>query len=628
MRQVSNRIFKKKILAISWAIFFLVSSFAFEPAVFGAPKALPNTSIRLISPCAGSKRVPADSSLEFDLPASVIEDLPEQDQEEGHSPLHFFLIIQEKKDIWYATDLDNPLLPEHKSPKEKASKTETPPQSRGQSKGPTIAPFGLWPGQFVIDKDRSIVRFEPLVEWKRGTAYTVYLFVFGNDPASKSPTLLATSGPQEFRTLAARGKNGSHPNPGGGQGSEPGTGSGNHPKPDPKPDPDTDPPDPDNPGDEDDPTLEDPGSGSGDSNQPGEHEGDGPIEDDPETSAPPRFDSWMLLEPVNLPPPREGSACVLDPVRQRIYRLLGEHSAGAEDDAAIWEYRLSDNTWAAVQTVPENTPPAASYLTAVFEPDLARAYIWGGLRETGLTTGTTYSFDPSTGLVQLKAGHDRRMRHSAAFIPETKRWIIFGGRGDSLRQYFNTAICYTLPDTPWSPGTWNDVAISGDEIPAPRAGHDAVFDPVSKKMFVFGGIRRLDSGAYPTFNDLWAFEFTEGNAGTWQPMNPEGNLPSPRHGHRMLFLPESRSILLFGGQSQVNGYHPSDEVPMNGEYLDDMWIYDIEGNTWTRLDLPGPKPSPRSYFSLMKDPENSRIYLMGGKSPDGPKNDLWVLPVS
>jgi hypothetical protein len=71
-----------------------------------------------------------------------------------------------------------------------------------------------------------------------------------------------------------------------------------------------------------------------------------------------------------------------------------------------------------------------------------------------------------------------------------------------------------------------------------------VFDPVSKKILLFGG-----DGLDQLRADTWLYD---PETRTWEERRPAIG-PAPRFGHALLFLPRSKKLLLIGG----NGYTSS-----------------------------------------------------------------------
>ncbi len=59
-------------------------------------------------------------------------------------------------------------------------------------------------------------------------------------------------------------------------------------------------------------------------------------------------------------------------------------------------------------------------------------------------------------------------------------------------------------------------------------------------------------------------------------------------------------LYIYGGESK------------NGEYLDDMWKFNVKDGKWTQVELKGENPKPRSGHSLIA--YNNKFYLFGGKT--------------
>jgi hypothetical protein len=78
----------------------------------------------------------------------------------------------------------------------------------------------------------------------------------------------------------------------------------------------------------------------------------------------------------------------------------------------------------------------------------------------------------------------------------------------------------------------------------------------------------------------WLFETAFGK---WRDLAPAGPLPSGRAGMGLSYDRKNRVVFLFGG-TRIG---PSPEV------LDDIWIYDPAGNTWSQLASPS---DPRHFY--------------------------------
>jgi len=141
--------------------------------------------------------------------------------------------------------------------------------------------------------------------------------------------------------------------------------------------------------------------------------------------------------------------------------------------------------------------------------------------------------------------------------------------------------------------------------PTPRLDSPPVFDPVSRRLYVFGG----DPGSGRT-NDLWAYSFEQA---AWIELSPTGDLPAARSGHTMVLDAARRRLVVFGGQA--------------AGFFNDVWAYDLAGNTWTQVGGADPAPTPRYGHSAIVDSRN-RMVISHGFSSRGRFDDTWVFDLA
>ena len=133
--------------------------------------------------------------------------------------------------------------------------------------------------------------------------------------------------------------------------------------------------------------------------------------------------------------------------------------------------------------------------------------------------------------------------------------------------------------------TWKQ--LSPKKSPSARAFTAMAYDPVSKKVVLFGG---YDGTTH--LNETWTFDGT-----TWNRLKLTA-APSGRAGASMAFDRATRKLVLFGG---FDGTH----------YLGDTWLWDGSASTWTQAH---PKSSPTSVTGpmLFTDPKNGNADAFGG----------------
>jgi hypothetical protein len=183
----------------------------------------------------------------------------------------------------------------------------------------------------------------------------------------------------------------------------------------------------------------------------------------------------------------------------------------------------------------------------------------------------------------------RRDSHSAVYVPGADEVVLFGGGGDG-----------GLLDDTWalslgSAPQWVPLQATGGP-PGPRARHSAIYDPVGNRMVVFGGASYFGQ----LQNDVWSLSL--GANPSWTQLTPAGSPPSPRAGHRAVYDPVRRSMLVFGG------YQGGDDP-----YAVDLWELTLDGSPeWRRIASAGPSPGGRFAPDLVFDGRKQRLVLCGG----------------
>lgn len=138
-----------------------------------------------------------------------------------------------------------------------------------------------------------------------------------------------------------------------------------------------------------------------------------------------------------------------------------------------------------------------------------------------------------------------------------------------------------------SPLTWTQLQ-PATGFPA-RAGFAAAYDPVSKKVVVFGGYDA--NGAI--YNETWAFD---GNS--WQQIATPTS-PTARFGGAMAYDRNIKKIVLFGGAFGLSR-------------LNDTWLFDGATLNWTQAH-PQHTPPQRVHSMPFTDPINGHADMFGGQ---------------
>ncbi len=139
-------------------------------------------------------------------------------------------------------------------------------------------------------------------------------------------------------------------------------------------------------------------------------------------------------------------------------------------------------------------------------------------------------------------------------------------------------------------------------FPSARRNPGMVWSPEAKGIILFGGLSPLDSADLRyEYADTWRLI---GN--NWVKLYPE-NAPSPRYAMSMTYDSARDRIVLFGGAT-------GDQV------IGDTWVY--RDDNWMELDTPN-APAPRRLAGLAYDPVRDKTVLFGGGLVDENYTDTW-----
>jgi len=140
-----------------------------------------------------------------------------------------------------------------------------------------------------------------------------------------------------------------------------------------------------------------------------------------------------------------------------------------------------------------------------------------------------------------------RVGHTAVYDAANNRMIVFGGH---LRSGAYTADVWVLRYANGLGGTpeWTELNPSG-AAPALRMDHTAVYDATQNRMVVFGGWISSGGGVGTYFNDVWVLHNANGLSGAaaWKPLTPTSSPPEKRELHSAIYNPLTKRMVVFGG---------------------------------------------------------------------------------
>jgi hypothetical protein len=185
---------------------------------------------------------------------------------------------------------------------------------------------------------------------------------------------------------------------------------------------------------------------------------------------------------------------------------------------------------------------------------------------------------------------------SMCYDRHNKRFVLFGGGNVQTERGDPGTWTYT-PAT----NTWTQLNL--DTQPPQRANSRLVYDPVNKKVILFGG-DRLDQ----LLSDTWSFDVV---AQRWEQKKP-ARAPSPRAGHALLWLPGAKKVLLLGGYGYTSavGY-------VEGLYRRlplEAWVYDPASDRWDlvkRFEGKDVPEGPPNFFLSAAVDEEDNVLVVG-----------------
>ena len=210
-----------------------------------------------------------------------------------------------------------------------------------------------------------------------------------------------------------------------------------------------------------------------------------------------------------------------------------------------------------------------------------------------------------------------RSLHAMTFDSRNGLVILFGGYKTSHSDELNDTWVYDVRTNTWR-------QLHPDASPPERHWPGLAYDSKNGMVVLFGGHNRFVDISQEQLNDTWLLDVV---AETWTQVFPAES-PSPRQTY-LIYNERNGLIYAFGGKYEVDvGGQNFDLL-----YYNDMWSYDLSGNTWTKLldnssatNVPAPRRTKTAY-----EPVNDLVILFGG---EGSKikgtgmfrayNDTWI----
>ncbi|MHA1474699.1 MAG: Kelch repeat-containing protein [Promethearchaeota archaeon] len=196
---------------------------------------------------------------------------------------------------------------------------------------------------------------------------------------------------------------------------------------------------------------------------------------------------------------------------------------------------------------------------------------------------------------------EKRTGQQMIYDPILDEIVLYGGnRGGGDQSSLNSVWKYSISDSQW-------VGISSETTPVSRFGHQMVYLPLNRSIFLFGGLKNSD---YERLSDTWLY-YLDNN--TWEEISPTES-PSARSDSALCYDSLKNRVLLFGG---YNYDHSK---------LNDLWVYYPNNNSWTEL-TPSSSPPTEYGHSLFYRNNGGEVYIFG-RNPAIAMNAFWEYDTS
>jgi hypothetical protein len=337
------------------------------------------------------------------------------------------------------------------------------------------------------------------------------------------------------------------------------------------------------------------------------------------------------------PAPRYRSSAIYDSVTDQMIVFGGEQggTAGALNDVwseqqVVADGQASQVTMNFVQVFPTGSAPSPRFgHSAFYDGASNRMIVFGGATTSAACLNDLWALDdPNSAhgvpawlsLTPSGTAPIARMNHNAVYDPATNTMIVYGGT-NCAGGYFGDV--WTLSNANGSGGTptWTQLSPSGAG-PAARENASAVYDSVNNILTIYAG----DAGG-SGFSDVWTLTNANGQGGTplWTQLAPTGTAPKPRTGQSAVYDSVNNRMLVFGGINALTGTG----------YLGDTWILTSANGlgatpTWIALHVTGTAPLRRLHSAFYNSTLNDMV-VFGGDSQitQSPADDhVFILSVA
>ncbi|XP_070849557.1 kelch repeat-containing protein [Chaetodon trifascialis] len=221
---------------------------------------------------------------------------------------------------------------------------------------------------------------------------------------------------------------------------------------------------------------------------------------------------------------------------------------------------------------------------------------------------------PPQSAARTKSRQTKTPTQTAPLVSPSGRWgqtlcpidaqtaILIGGQGARMQFCKDPMWKLCTEDMSWVAAE----TLAEGPTPEARIGHTAIYDPESRRIFVFGGSKNKK-----WFNDV---HILDTQSWKWTMVEAQGKVPPLAY----------HSCSMFRGELFVlGGVFPCPNPEPDG-CSDSLYIFDPHLSIWYQPIVTGDTPSPRSGHSACVMQER-KIYVFGGWDTPVCYNDMYML---
>src|SRR5262245_18635608 len=320
-------------------------------------------------------------------------------------------------------------------------------------------------------------------------------------------------------------------------------------------------------------------------------------------------------------PSRSGHAMVWDSRRDHALMLGGDSPNGVAH-ASVWKLvQGAAPRWEPV-AVSGAGPLRREGFAALYDSLGDRVLVFGGRLDYGDPGSSelwalSLGGQPTWTQLDASAGVLPSARSFASLVLDGQyRLVMFGGEGFAFTD--SSAWLLPLADAPLA---WQQVPLPGPG-PGPRARHGAVYSPVTNRVTVFGGDRKI-------VGQNGVFDYVNRPATTWElvlnaPIQwvrrasaPMDSVPVPSSGGAFLADRAGEAALWIPGDQ---GFETPDAS---------VWRLNLLTSAWTRIQSGAGGPGIRAVAAAAGVPATGEVLLHGGATfliygePGGSSTKTW-----